>query len=251
MGLDDETSAQKGPRYVTIGVGLEERRVFEVVEGKDSKAVEQLGDFLEENGSPKAQVEQLSIDMSPAFIACSMETFENAAITFDRFHVTKVVNKAMDELRKREKTECGLLKGHKYTSLKGPMKLSDKKMDELFDLLELYPKIGEGYRLKELLREFRDFDDPQQAEQFLKDWCKRADESGIFPFQDAVKTIKAHWSGIVNYTTSRISNGILEGINSKVQLARKRARGFRNTQNFIGTILFLCGKLEFQPCYAK
>ena len=144
-----------------------------------------------------------------------------------------------------------LFRSHKYTLLKDPMKLSGKKMDQLFDLLELYPKIGEGYRLKMLLREFWDFDDPKPAEEFLKDWCRKCDESGIFPFQDAARTIRAHWSGILNYTLSRISNGILEGINSKVQLARKRARGFRNTQNFISMILFLCGKLEFKPLHAK
>ena len=250
VGLD-ETSAKKGHKYVTIGVDLDQRRVFEVVAGKDSKAVGQLGDFLEQNGSPRAGVEHLSIDMSPAFIAGCMGTFENGKITFDRFHVTKVAGGAMDKLRKLERAECELLKGHKYTLLKNPMHLSGKKMDQLFDLLELYPRIGEGYRLKLLLREFWEFDDPKLAEEFLKDWCKQCDESGIFPFQDAARTIRAHWSGILNYTLSRISNGILEGINSKVQLARKRARGFRNTQNFISMILFLCGKLEFKPLYAK
>ena len=250
VGLD-ETSTKKGHNYVTVGVDLDQRRVFEAVEGKDAKAVGQLGEFLEQNGSPRSGVEHLSIDMSPAFIAGCMDSFENGKITFDRFHVTKVVGGAMDKLRRLERAECELLKGHKYTLLKNPMKLSGKKMDQLFDLLELYPKIGEGYRLKELLKEFWDFDDPKLAEEFLKDWCKMADESGIFPFQDAAKTIRAHWSGIVNYTLSKISNGILEGINSKVQLARRRARGFRNTKNFISMILFLCGKLEFKPLYAK
>jgi transposase len=250
VGLD-ETSTRKGHSYVTVGVDLDQRRVFEVAEGKDSKAVVQLGDFLEQHGSPKSGVGHLSIDMSPAFIAGCMDTFENGKITFDRFHVTKVVGDAMDKLRRQERAECELLKGHKYTLLKNPMKLSGKKMDQLFDLLELYPKIGEGYRLKELLKEFWDFDDPKLAEEFLDDWCKRADASGIFPFQGAARTIRAHWSGIVNYTMSKISNGILEGINSKVQFARKRARGYRNTKNFISMILFLCGKLEFQPLYAK
>jgi transposase len=248
VGLD-ETSTKKGHKYVTIGVDLDQRRVFEVVTGKDSKAVEALGEFLEGHGSPRSEVEQLSIDMSPAFISGCMDTFGNGKITFDRFHVTKVVGDALDKLRRLERSECELLKGHRYTLLKNPMKLSGKKMDQLFDLLELYPRIGEGYRLKELLKEFWDFDDPKLAEEFLKDWCRMADESGIFPFQDAAKTIRAHWSGIINYTLSKISNGILEGINSKVQLARKRARGFRNTKNFISMILFLCGKLEFKPLY--
>ena len=202
VGLD-ETSTKKGHNYVTIGVDLDGRRVFEVVEGKDSKAVEKLGEYLEANGSPKAQVSQLSIDMSPAFVSGCMGTFDNGAITFDRFHVTKVVNKAMDELRKRERAECELLKGHKYTLLRNPVKLSGKKLDELLDLLELYPKIGEGYRLKELFKEFWDFDEQKLAEDFLENWCRSVDRSGIFPFQDAAKTIRAHWPGIVNYALQR------------------------------------------------
>lgn len=250
VGLD-ETSSKKGHHYVTIGVDLEKRRVFEAVEGKDAKTVEKLGAFLDNNDSPKTAVRQLSIDMSPAFISGCMDTFENAAITFDHFHVTKVINKAMDELRKKEKAECELLKGHKYTFLKNPMSLSDKRMDQLFEMMKLYPKVGEGYRLKLLFMDFWDYSDKAQAAVFLEDWCQQAEKSGIFPFQDAVKTIRAHWSGIINYAESKISNGILEGINSKIQLARKRARGFRNMKNFISMIHFLCGKLEFEPVYSK
>ncbi len=100
VGLD-ETSSKKDHCYITIGVGLwRSRRVFEVVEGKDAAAVDKLGAFLEDNGCPKSEVSQLSIDMSPAFVSSCMTTFENGATTFGHFHVTKVVNKAMDELRK-------------------------------------------------------------------------------------------------------------------------------------------------------
>jgi transposase len=59
------------------------------------------------------------------------------------------------------------------------------------------------------------------------------------------KTVKAHWSGIIHFVESHITNGILEGINSKVQLAKRRARGYRNTENFINMIYFLCGKTKF------
>jgi len=72
-----------------------------------------------------------------------------------------------------------------------------------------------------------------------------AEESRIQPFIKVVKTIRTHWTEIVNYIESRINNGILEGLNSKIQLAKKRARGYRNTQNFINIIYFICGKLKF------
>ncbi len=64
-------------------------------------------------------------------------------------------------------------------------------------------------------------------------------------------TLKAHWRGIVNYISSQIANGIMEGINSKIQLAKKKARGYRNLSNFINMIYFVAGKLKFDyPQYS-
>jgi transposase len=160
----------------------------------------------------------------------------------------KEVNKAMDELRKLERRGNDLLKGHKYTFLKS--KLIPEIQEERDLLLEMYPKLGVGYRLKELFSDFWDIEDKEEAEGYLAFWCDIASESGIFPFRNAVKTIKAHWSGIVNYIESKVNNGILEGLNSKIQLAKKRARGYSNINNFINMIYFTCGKLKFDyPLY--
>jgi len=60
-----------------------------------------------------------------------------------------------------------------------------------------------------------------------------------------VNTVKAHWRGITAYFDKRITNGVLEGINNKVQLAKLRARGYRNIENFINMIYFLTSKLKF------
>ncbi len=87
--------------------------------------------------------------------------------------------------------------------------------------------------------------DPQDAEAFLCYWCDLVEESNIIPFHKFVNLLKAHWSGIINYIHSRTSNGILEGINSKIQLAKRRARGYRNTDNFINMIYLIAGKLKF------
>ena len=94
-------------------------------------------------------------------------------------------------------------------------------------------------------------DNVENATHFLVNWCKEVEESGIAPFKQFVKTVKSHWMGIVNFCGTRINNGILEGINSKVQLAKRRARGYRSTENFINMIYFLCGKLNFDyPSYS-
>jgi len=251
-GLDkigfDETSVKKGHNYVTTMVDLEQRRVLFATPGKGADCIKQSVDYLEDKKVDRSSIEQVCIDMSPSFISGCSNHLPNADITFDKFHVMKEVNNAMDELRKLERIGNDMLKQHKYTFLKN--KLSPKIEDERNLLMELYPKLGEGYRLKHLFNDFWDIEDKQEAEGYLAFWCDLADESGIFPFQKVVNTIKAHWSGIINYIESRINNGILEGLNSQIQLAKKRARGYRNINNFINMIYFICGKLKFNyPLY--
>jgi len=109
----------------------------------------------------------------------------------------------------------------------------------------MYPKLGQGYQLLEMFKDFWDIKDKEEAESYLAFWCDYAYESSIFPFRRVVNTIKSHWSGIINYIESRINNGIIEGINAKIQLAKKRAREYRNTTNLINMIYFICGKLKF------
>ena len=76
-------------------------------------------------------------------------------------------------------------------------------------------------------------------------WCDLTDDNRIFPFMKATNTIRTHWSGRINYIESEINNGILKGLNSKIQLAKKRARGYRNTNNIINMGYFICGELKF------
>ena len=245
----DETSTRKGHHYITTMVDLQQRRVLYACQGKDSDCLNKSVQYLESKGIAIDDIHQICIDMSPAFIAGCRDYLPNASVTFDKFHVVKEVNKAMDELRKLERKGNELLKGHKYTLLKS--KLTPKLKEERDLLLEYYPRLGEGYRLKQLFTEFWDIKDKQEAEGYLAFWCDMVDESKIQPFIKAANTIRAHWSGIINYIESRINNGILEGLNSKIQLAKKRARGYRNTKNFINMIYFICGKLKFDyPLYS-
>ena len=244
----DETSVKRGHNYVTTMVGLTEKRVLFATKGKGADCIEKSVTYLEEKEVGTHAIEQVCVDMSPAFISGCMNYLPSAAITFDKFHVTKEVNKAMDELRKLERKGNDMLKGHKYTFLKNRLKPEIQTERDI--LMEMYPKLGEGYRLKELFSDFWDIQDKEEAEGYLAFWCDLAQESKIFPFQKVVATIKAHWSGIINYIESKVNNGILEGLNSKMQLAKKRARGYRNTTNFINMIYFTCGKLKFDyPLY--
>jgi transposase len=251
LGLD-ETSKKKGHDYVTLAVDLDERRVLHVSEGKDKNAVKAVKTYLESKGINTNKVRDVSMDMSPSFIAGASEHFPKAQIHFDRFHVVKLLNEAMNKVRQEERKEHAALKGHKYTFLKNRNNLSASKEKVLSELITLYPTLGEAYRLKELFNDLWEMDDEEEATGFLVNWCKEVEKSNITPFKQFVKTVKAHWTGIVNFCEKEINNGVLEGINSKVQLAKKRARGYRCTENFINMIYFLCGKLKFDyPLYSS
>ncbi len=244
LGID-ETSIAKGHHYVTLGVDLDAGRVIHVAEGKGKDEVKAIQQHLESKGVNKKQIKEVSMDLSPAFIAGVATSFPKAKITFDRFHVVKLLNEAMDKVRAVQRKEHAALKGHKYTFLKNRKNLSDKKKKELDELVELYPTLGQAYRLKVLFNDVWDMADKEDATQFLTQWCSEVEAAKIPAFMKFARTVKSHWQGIIHFVETRISNGILEGINSKVQLAKRRARGFRNVRNFINMIHFLCGKLTF------
>ncbi len=247
----DETSSKKGHSYVTIAADFDKNKVIFVTEGKDKQTIDRLKTHLAEKGVSAEKIKHACIDMSPAFITGIKENFPGAKLIFDRFHVVKLLNEAMDEVRKNERKEHEALKGHKYTFLKNRNKLSHWQKDALYNLIQDFPTLGEAYRLKEIFNDFWEFKDSEVATAFLAYWCDLVHESNILPLMKFANTIKAHWTGIVTYTKTQMANGVLEGINSKIQLAKRRARGFRNIENFIKMIYFIAGKLPpVNPLYS-
>lgn len=249
LGID-ETSTKKGHNYVTIAVDMEQSRVVHATVGKGAETITTIANYLQQKGSEKHKVTQVCIDLSPSFISGVQSEFKNAAIVFDRYHIKAQLNKAFDELRINEAKSHSLLKGHKYLFLKANKNLSARQKEDRLNLITLLPNIGEAYRLKVLFDDFWVMENTDDAASFLAYWCDLVIDSKIKPLINFTNLIKAHWSGIVNYTKYKITNGILEGTNSKIQLAKNRARGYRNINNFISMIYFLTAKLKFSyPLY--
>lgn len=246
----DETSVRKGHDYISIAVDMDKRKVIFAHRGKDKGVLKALRQHLEVNNCPKEQIQHISMDMSPAFISGSMENFPSAQITFDKFHLMKYINEAMDEVRQSERKQHNELNGYKYIFLKNDSKMTKKEMDARHYFLGLYEELAKAFRLKELFNDIWEFSSPDEAGGYLSYWCDLAEESKLQPFRKVISMVKSHWSGIVNYFRSKLNNGILEGINTKIQLAKKRARGYRNIDNFIYMIYFISGKLKFDyPLY--
>ena len=245
VGLD-ETSRRRGHNYVSLFVDLDETRVLYATDGKDASTVDRFKKDLVAHGGDPDAIEEMCCDMSPAFISGVEKHFPRAHITFDKFHVLKILNEAVDLVRREEAKERPELKGSRYLWLKNRSKLKSSQADQLEQLTikKLNLKTSRAYHIKLNFQEFYQ-QTAQTAEAFLKKWYFWATHSRLEPVKKAAYTIKNHWQGVLRWFTSRINNGILEGINSLIQAAKARARGYRTERTLATMIYLIAGKLKF------
>jgi len=244
----DETSKAKGHDYVSLFVDLGKRRTIFVAEGKGSETMTAFAqDFKEHHGNPD-DITDVSIDMSPAFINGVEENLPQATITFDKYHILKVINAAVDGVRKAETHEQDLLRGQKYLFLKNRDKLTAPQLQTL-QSIESLPRLNlktvRAYHIRENFQEIYKEQKKEEFERSLKRWYFWATHSRIEEIKEAAKTIKRHWTGVLRWYDSQINNGILEGLNSLIQAAKAKARGYRTFKNLKTIIYMLTGKLDY------
>ena len=239
----DETAARRGHNYVSLFIDLDCRCVLFATEGKDAATVAAFAtDLAAHRGNPDAVVE-VCIDMSPAFIAGTAESLPKAQITFDKFHVVKLINEAVDEVRRAEQKSRAELNKSRYLWLKNPQNLSDRQRTQLESLSGSNLKTGRAYRMRLGFQEL--YAQPAgEANAFLKKWYFWATHSRLPPMVEAARMVKRHWDGILRWFQSKIANGIMEAINSLVQAAKAKARGYRSMRNLKAIIYLIAGKLE-------
>jgi transposase len=245
----DETSIRKHHQYVSIVVDLAESQTVFAAEGKGSAILEQFVGDLEVHGGSRNDITEVSIDMSPAFISGVHEHLPHAAITFDKYHVVKVINDAVDQVRRMEVKTVHDLKRLRYAFLKNRCNLSLHQQQAIERLESLPGRLCKTIRAMHLRESFQSlYREPSRGEFTLglKKWYWWASHSRLEPMKDAARTIKKHWDGILRWWDSRITNGVLEGLNSLIQAAKAKARGYRTSRNFITMIYLLTGKLDFR-----
>jgi transposase len=231
----DEISTAKGHRYVTIVLDLESGAVVHVGDGKGGDSL--LG-FWRRLRASGARIEAVAIDMSPAYIDAVTRYLPRATLVFDRFHVIKLYNDKLSELRRdlhRQLTDTlqkNALKGVRWLLLKRPehLDVSRREPQRLQEALRLNEPLALAYYLKEELNEIWEQDDQETAQALLMDWILFAESTGIRMLQRFAKTLRFHASGILAYYDYPISTGPLEGINNKIKTMKRQAYGFRDPE---------------------
>ena len=244
----DETSMRKHHDYVSLLVDLDEKRaLFVTKEGKDNTTVKRFAADLRMHGGVAEQVEFASIDMSPAFFKGVTENLPEAEITFDKLYLVKAVNEAVNAVRVEEVKTQPILKGTRFLLLKNEDNLTQKQILALNEirLSKLNLKSYRAKRIREAFQAIYKTTTRDDFEILLNKWYYWAGHSHLEPIKDVAKTIKSHWDGVLAWFDSRINNGILEGLNSVIQAAKSKARGFRNFKYFRTMIYLLTRKFDY------
>ena len=247
----DETSSRRGHEYVSVFADLDERRAVFVVEGRDHETVQAFSCFLEMHGGDPGQVEEVCQDMSEPFLKGTLTHLPKAEITFDRYHIKSHLSQAVDEIRREEvKHHRELLANTRYMWLKRPANLTERQRDLLDELLTQPLQTVRAYTLAQQFDSFYELTDPDTAEEYLRRWITEVQDSGLEPLIAFTRMLEDHWLGVIRWHHSRVSNGLLEGLNSLIQAAKRRARGYRSNRNFITMIYLIVGKLNAGPATA-
>ena len=244
----DETSRSKGHHYITVFMDLDEdrRRVVFATEGKDAETLRRFREDLEAHGGVAQQVREACLDMSAGFIRGLTDEFPGAELTFDNFHLMQLLTEAVDETRRQEQRTHPELKGTRYVWLKNEWNHTQKQAQTFDRLRSSKLATVRATHIKSVFQDLFACDSADESEGLLKRWYFWATHSRIGPIIKAAKTIKAHWAGVLRWFVSRISNGVLEAINSLIQSAKAKARGFRNSRYLITMVYLIAGKLDFE-----
>ncbi|MCF7841279.1 MAG: ISL3 family transposase [Lentisphaeria bacterium] len=246
----DEKSSLKGHSYVTVLVDHEHRCVLDVSPGRDLAAVTSLWTRLTKE--QRQSVKAVSMDFWAAYRRGAKEHVPQADIVHDKFHISKYLNDSVDKVRRQEQH---LLKKQKDTSLSGTKYLWLKRQDNwterdikrYAELSNLQLKVGRAWNRKELFGEFFLAESTDEAREFFKRWYFSATHSRLAPVIKVAKMFKRYLEGLLNWIEHKLSNGLTEGLNSRIQQLKSVARGFRSFENYRTAILFHLGGLDMIP----
>ena len=243
----DEVSRRKGQVYLTVVYDLRRRVLLWVGEDRTEEAVKKF--FTKEMGRRRCRTLQVvCMDMWAPYAKLVREHAVNAQILFDRFHIVKHLNEAVDGVRRQlwrhlTSKEKVTVKGTRWLLLKNPWNLNQDQNERLSTLVRWNTPLVRAWYLKEAFQLFWEYKQPWRAEQHLRKWMNSAVRSKLEPFKKFAKMLRSHLDGILPWTEIRLSNGAVEGMNNKIKSISHRSFGFRTAENFIAAIYHCCARL--------
>ena len=233
----DEIATRKGHVYMTVVLDLESGVVVFVGDGKGADS---LLPFWKRLRASHARIQAVAIDMSTAYIQAVEAHLLDADIVFDRFHIVKLLNDKLTQLRRelyreaKDQLQKDVLKGTRWLLLKHPENLDASRNEQtrLEEAIHLNESLATAYYLKEDLRQLWEQPHRTAARNFITSWYMRAMQSGIRVMQQFARTLAGGLFGILNWFRHRISTGPLEGTNNKIKTMKRQAYGFRDQEFF-------------------
>lgn len=251
MGVD-ETSFQKRHEYVTVVSDLKRDRVLYVADDRKTESLDGFWGLL--TPEQRREIEAVAMDMCAAYVRSTRAHVEDAdsKICFDRFHVAKLLNDAVNTVRKQENRALAaegayVPTGTKYVWAQNPENMPPERRAR-FDLLrDASLKAGRAWAIKDAARWLWNYSARGWAVKAWKRWINWALRSRLEPMKHVARTIRGQLWGIVNAIVLGVTNAGAESLNAKIQWIKKQACGFRNRERFRNAIYFHCGRLDLYP----
>ena len=232
----DEFAVRKGHVYKTIVVDLDSGRVLYVGDGKGADA---LTKFWRKVKRKDIKIKHVATDLSAAFIASVMENCPEAVHVFDHFHVVKLMNEKLDDIRRKvysmekDVNKRKVLKGTRYLLLGNGADIFDKQHKTRLDnALAMNEPLSKAYYLKEQLRQIWMQPVKSMGEDVFDDWVRQAEQSKIPQLQKMAVIMRVYKTGILAWYDCHLSTGKVEGINNKIKVMKRNAYGFRDDKYF-------------------
>jgi transposase len=260
----DETRVKKGQNCITVVHDLQAKRLLFATPGRDHQTVQDFAQDLQAHGGSPEQIEHVCMDMSGAFLKGAKRAMPQAAICYDRFHVAALAGQAMDEVRSAEfkanakavSQALGDLEPKTRRSLTWAMRTHHERwsqghMQAMHALQRTRLLAARAWRMKTALRQVYEAaaqaQSPEVAKAGLKQWISWAQRSRLEPFKRLAKTLSNHWDGVIAGMLQSRTNAYVQAMNGLLQQAKRAARGFRNTENFIAIAYLRMSKLAHLP----
>jgi transposase len=251
LGID-EKSVGKGHTYESIVCDLDRSTVEYVVDDREKESLESY--FRLFTAKQLTRIKAIAMDMWEPYVLATHAHVPKAGekIVFDRFHATKQVTAAVDKVRRAEHKSLAKdgderLKGTKYLWLRNEENIPEWRREEFAEVKSAELRTSRAWAIKESLRKFWSYTYARCAEKYFQAWYFWATHSRIAPMIAAARTLKSHLPNLLTYFKHRITNATSEGINSKIQMIKMMACGYRNRDHYRAAIYFHCGGLDLYP----